>query len=52
MRHKDEHKHDAIIKATIKLVKVESNERSHDKDIAQRLWEVSEELTGVKFPIF
>ncbi len=32
--------------------KVESNERSHDKDIAKRLWEVSEELTGVKFPIF
>jgi len=30
--------------------KVESNERSHDKDTAQRLWEVSEELTGVKFP--
>jgi hypothetical protein len=32
--------------------KVESNELSHDKDIAKRLWEVSEELTGVKFPDF
>lgn len=29
--------------------KVESNELSHDKDIAKRLWQVSEELTGVKF---
>jgi NAD(P)-dependent dehydrogenase (short-subunit alcohol dehydrogenase family) len=29
--------------------KVESNELSHNKDIAKRLWEVSEELTGVKF---
>jgi NAD(P)-dependent dehydrogenase (short-subunit alcohol dehydrogenase family) len=32
--------------------KVESNELSHDKDIAKRLWEVSEELTGVKFSDF
>jgi NAD(P)-dependent dehydrogenase (short-subunit alcohol dehydrogenase family) len=29
--------------------KVESNELSHDEAIAKRLWEVSEELTGVKF---
>jgi NAD(P)-dependent dehydrogenase (short-subunit alcohol dehydrogenase family) len=32
--------------------KVESNELSQDRDIAKRLWEVSEELTGVKFPDF
>jgi NAD(P)-dependent dehydrogenase (short-subunit alcohol dehydrogenase family) len=32
--------------------KVEFNELSHDKDIAKRLWQVSEELTGVKFPDF
>ncbi|UCE41797.1 MAG: SDR family NAD(P)-dependent oxidoreductase [Candidatus Aminicenantes bacterium] len=30
--------------------KVESNELSHDKEIAQKLWEVSEELTGIKYP--
>ncbi len=29
--------------------KVESNELSHDQKIAAKLWEVSEELTGVKF---
>lgn len=29
--------------------KVESNTLSHDKEIAAKLWEVSEELTGVKF---
>jgi NAD(P)-dependent dehydrogenase (short-subunit alcohol dehydrogenase family) len=29
--------------------KVDSNELSHDKDIAKQLWEVSEELTKVKF---
>ncbi len=29
--------------------KVESNKLSHDKEIARKLWEVSEELTGVKF---
>jgi NAD(P)-dependent dehydrogenase (short-subunit alcohol dehydrogenase family) len=29
--------------------KVESNELSHDEAIARRLWNVSEELTGVKF---
>jgi NAD(P)-dependent dehydrogenase (short-subunit alcohol dehydrogenase family) len=32
-------------------VKVESNKLSHDKDIAKRLWDVSEELTGVKFSL-
>jgi len=31
--------------------KVESNELSHDKDIAKKLWGVSEEMTKVKFPI-
>jgi NAD(P)-dependent dehydrogenase (short-subunit alcohol dehydrogenase family) len=30
-------------------VKVESNKLSHDKDIAAKLWEVSEELTGTKY---
>lgn len=30
-------------------VKVESNELSHNKDIAKKLWDVSEELTGVKY---
>jgi len=30
-------------------VKVKSNGRSHDKAVAARLWEVSEELTGVRY---
>ena len=30
--------------------KVQSNELSHDKKIAQKLWEVSEDLTGITFP--
>jgi NAD(P)-dependent dehydrogenase (short-subunit alcohol dehydrogenase family) len=30
-------------------VKVESNKLSHDKTIADKLWDVSEELTNVKF---
>lgn len=29
--------------------KVRSNGRSHDQDTARRLWEVSEELTGVRY---
>ena len=29
--------------------KVKSNELSHNEEIAQKLWEVSEELAGVKF---
>lgn len=29
--------------------KVESNELSHDKEIAAKLWDVSEKLTGIKF---
>jgi NAD(P)-dependent dehydrogenase (short-subunit alcohol dehydrogenase family) len=32
-------------------VKVQSNELSHDKEIGKKLWNVSEELTGVKFNI-
>ena len=28
---------------------VESNELSHDREVALRLWEISEQLTGVKF---
>lgn len=31
--------------------KVESNELSHNKKIAAKLWEVSEELTGLKFNV-
>jgi NAD(P)-dependent dehydrogenase (short-subunit alcohol dehydrogenase family) len=30
--------------------KVESNALSHDKEVAAKLWEFSEELTGVQFP--
>ncbi len=30
-------------------VRVESNTRSHDQETAKRLWDVSEEMTGVKF---
>ncbi len=30
-------------------VKVQSSERSHDKTVARKLWEVSEELTGVTY---
>ena len=30
---------------------VESSRQSHDRDIQQRLWAVSEELTGVTFPV-
>ena len=32
-------------------VKVESNELSHDKEIAKKLWKVSEELTGTTFKV-
>jgi len=32
-------------------VKVKSNRRSHDKRVARRLWEVSEELTGQTFSL-
>ncbi len=31
--------------------KVKSNRRSHDRNVAERLWNVSEELTGVHFQI-
>ncbi len=31
-------------------IKVQSNERSHDMVVAARLWTVSEELTGVRYP--
>jgi len=30
-------------------VKVDSNERSKDADIARKLWKVSEEMTGVNY---
>ncbi len=30
-------------------IKVRSNKRSYNKDIAKKLWDVSEEMTGVKF---
>lgn len=32
-------------------VKVKSNARSRDEAVARRLWEVSEELTGVRYPL-
>ena len=32
-------------------VKVASNRRSHDRDVARRLWEISEDLTGVPFTV-
>ena len=28
---------------------VKSNERSHDKEAAKKLWEISEELTNIKY---
>ena len=31
--------------------RVSSNDRSHDPDLAQELWSISEQLTGVKFSI-
>jgi NAD(P)-dependent dehydrogenase (short-subunit alcohol dehydrogenase family) len=31
--------------------KVRSNSRSHDRAVAARLWAVSEELTGVRYPL-
>ena len=31
--------------------KVESNEKSHDLETAKKLWNLSEELTGVSYPI-
>jgi NAD(P)-dependent dehydrogenase (short-subunit alcohol dehydrogenase family) len=30
---------------------VKSSKKSHDEDVQRRLWEVSEELTGVKYPV-
>jgi hypothetical protein len=30
---------------------VESSKQSHDQDVARRLWSVSEELTGVTYPV-
>jgi hypothetical protein len=30
---------------------VSSSAQSHDRDIQRRLWAVSEELTGVTFPV-
>ncbi|MBN1215794.1 MAG: SDR family NAD(P)-dependent oxidoreductase [Candidatus Lokiarchaeota archaeon] len=32
-------------------IKVKSSEKSHNLELAKRLWEVSEDLTGIKFPI-
>jgi NAD(P)-dependent dehydrogenase (short-subunit alcohol dehydrogenase family) len=31
--------------------RVESNDKSHDEEVAARLWQVSEELTGVVYPL-
>jgi hypothetical protein len=30
---------------------VQSSARSHDEDVQRRLWSVSEELTGITFPV-
>ena len=30
-------------------IKVDSNQLSHDKEVANKLWSVSEELTGIKY---
>ncbi len=32
-------------------VAVTSNRQSHDQELQRRLWQVSEELTGVRFPV-
>jgi hypothetical protein len=32
-------------------VLVESNDRSHDQDLQRGLWDASEILTGVTFPV-
>jgi hypothetical protein len=42
---------DGLMEARGYPKKVESNKLSHDKEIAARLWTVSEELTGVTFPL-
>ena len=31
--------------------KVKSNKRSHDRNVAERLWHISEDLTGVEFQV-
>lgn len=31
--------------------RVKSSARSHDEDLQRRLWQVSEEMTGVTFPV-
>lgn len=31
--------------------RVESSKQSHDADLQRRLWQVSEELTGITYPI-
>lgn len=40
---------DGIMEMRGNPVRVESNDLSRDKEIAEKLWNVSEELTGVKF---
>jgi hypothetical protein len=32
-------------------VRVESSKKSHDAALQHRLWEVSEQVTGVSFPV-
>jgi hypothetical protein len=32
-------------------VLVQSSKRSHDESLQRRLWQVSEELTGVTYPV-
>jgi NAD(P)-dependent dehydrogenase (short-subunit alcohol dehydrogenase family) len=42
---------DGVFEFTGYPKRVESSARSHDVDARRRLWEVSEELTGVSYPI-
>ncbi|MCI4673656.1 hypothetical protein [Candidatus Mycolicibacterium alkanivorans] len=42
---------DVILQQRGNLKLVGSSPRSHDPELRQRLWAVSEELTGVTFPL-
>ncbi|WP_299574739.1 SDR family NAD(P)-dependent oxidoreductase [uncultured Williamsia sp.] len=42
---------DGFLEMRGKPVLVSSNKRSHDVEVQERLWTVSEEMTGVTFPI-
>jgi NAD(P)-dependent dehydrogenase (short-subunit alcohol dehydrogenase family) len=42
---------DGFLETRGRPVLVQSSSRSHDVDVQQRLWSVSEELTGVTYPV-